>query len=331
MVARHADHADALDGDQTVADHAFQVGQQGVDRLVDQPALVPLAALILIPACQHDPILPTSPTDTILAQTDATATFLPLVDDDQLASAATFHGANGLALNDDGKLLVGSLFGREIGEISVPDWTIETRYGPSDGVEGPDDICKGVDGSVYWTNFWTGDVVRQAPDGAVTSLFVGRGVGPMAVTPDGDLYVARRFLGDGLYRIDPDLAGPAQLIGDPGTLGGLAFDGHGRLFASNWTDGTIMRIWLEVDPNGHIYVSNSQNGAVTKITRWGLRVVGLGAPPGMPSSWQFNDVTVVAEENLAYVTSDIANRVYEISLPRTRVHGDYADGGAIEP
>ncbi len=273
---------------------------------------------------------------------------------------AALHGANGLALTDDGRLHVGSLFGREIAEVATADGSLLGRLDATDGVEGVDDLARGPDGSLWWSNFWTGEVVRMGADRSLRVVDIGPGAGPLAVDADGRAYVARRFLGTGIHVIDPDPAVPPRLLADPGNVGGLALDGRGWLYASLWNDGTIVRmrtdaswplvatvardfqvpagiafdakgalvvvehmtgdVWklvlrtvdepdidpddpfnppdetddlalkvqyvdhreriaslepglayVEPDPRGHLFVANSQDGTVTKLYSWGYR------------------------------------------------------------
>ncbi len=58
---------------------------------------------------------------------------------------------------------------------------------------------------------------------------------------------------------------------------------------------------------------------------------GLEAASGMPPSWGFTDITVDAVNNLACVSSDVANLVYVIDLPVGRHHCNMMDEGAISP
>ena len=56
----------------------------------------------------------------------------------------------------------------------------------------------------------TGNVGMLRPDGSFRTQFVGPGVNPIELSDDGRLFVARDFLGDGLYELDPDLIAPPR-------------------------------------------------------------------------------------------------------------------------
>ncbi|MEN8164419.1 MAG: hypothetical protein ABFS37_09840 [Acidobacteriota bacterium] len=47
--------------------------------------------------------------------------------------------------------------------------------GPERGVNGPEDVNFGPDGSMYWAQMFTGEIARMAPDGTVTTQMIGRG------------------------------------------------------------------------------------------------------------------------------------------------------------
>jgi len=320
------------------------------------------AVSLLIPACQTDD----SPTAPLPDGTSQTSNVNIITLGDKTASpgqpvGARLHGANGMALIDNDRLMVTSLFSREINELSVAEGTKTCCFDSGDGVQGADDVLLGPDGAMYWSNFWTGDVFRRDHLGDTRSVFVGLGVGPLALAPDGRLFAARRFLGQGLYAIDPDFTQPAKLYQELGNVGGLAVDAKGYVFASLWNEGDIVvmngdapytpvstfarglqvpagivldnggdvlvaehqtgDVWkipiirnrpddihprqiehladkvieasnrellaelepglayLEVHPNGHVFVSNGQDGSVIKLTNWGgERII---SPAGM--------------------------------------------------
>ena len=130
------------------------------------------------------------------------------------------------------------------------------RFGPERGVFGPDDLVFGPDGTLYWTDILTGYVGRMTMDGQLLGYqFVAPGVNPIAFSPEGRLFVALDFLGDGFYELDPELTEPPIPIvvaseAYPFPLGFLnAFDFcadnilYGPLFAA----GLVIKIDLDTD------------------------------------------------------------------------------------
>ena len=124
------------------------------------------------------------------------------------------------------------------------------RLGPNVGVEGPDDLIFGPNGSLYWTSLITGEVGRLSPDGVNSSQFVAPGVNPITFSDNGRLFVALDFMGDALYELDPNLIDPPRLIAENiGFLNGMDWGNDGFLYGPIWTQGTVVRI--DVD-NGTI-------------------------------------------------------------------------------
>jgi len=163
---------------------------------------------------------------------------------------AQIHGANGIMFDSQDRLHIGSVVGREILIMDPKSGKIIDRIGTDQGVEGPDDLAFGPDGSLYWTSILTGEVGRLTPDGLKTGQFVLPGVNPITFSDDGRLFVALDFLGDGLYELDPDLIDPPRPIvvasaENPlplGFLNGMDWGPDGRLYGPIWTQGRVVSI-----------------------------------------------------------------------------------------
>ncbi|UCG26284.1 MAG: hypothetical protein JSW55_09980, partial [Chloroflexota bacterium] len=167
-----------------------------------------------------------------------------------LVRGAAIHGANGIMFDAHDRLHVASVVGREILVMEPNTGKIIASLGPELGVEGPDDLAFGPDGSLYWTSILTGDVGRLTPDGVFNSQFVAPGVNPITFSDDGRLFVALDFLGDGLYELDPALVNPPRPIvvataENPlplGFLNGMDWGPDDRLYGPIWTQGRIISI-----------------------------------------------------------------------------------------
>jgi len=236
-----------------------------------------------------------------------------------IAQGAAIHGTNGINFGPDGNLYIASAPGREIVVMNPRNGKILARLGPEAGVDCPDDLIFGPDGSLYWTEILIGNVGRMTPDGVVTKQFVAPGVNPITFSPDGRLIVGLCFLGDGLYELDPDLIAPPRPIIEAtpenpyplGFLNGFAFgpDGrlHGPLFAagmvvsvdvgqpgdppspSPWTDGTIQVVatgftWpaaAKFDSQKRLHVVD-QSGEVFRVdTNTGVKTLIAHLEPGL--------------------------------------------------
>ena len=165
------------------------------------------------------------------------------------ARGAAIHGANGLAVDASGRLLVASVFGGELVALDSRTGQVLDRLGHETGVDGPDDVAVGPDGSIYWTDIILGEVGRLAPNGQVTKQFVAPGMNPIAFTEDGRLFVGQAFFGDGLYELDPGLAQPPRVVITDShvppflsQLNGFDFGPDGMLYAPQPFLGKIVRI-----------------------------------------------------------------------------------------
>jgi sugar lactone lactonase YvrE len=169
-----------------------------------------------------------------------------------MVRGAPIHGANGLAVAPDGHLLVASVFGGELVALDTHSGAIAYRLGHADGVDGPDDVAVGPDGSIYWTDIMLGEVGRRAPDGTVTKQKVAPGMNPIAFDAQGRLFVGQAFFGDGLYELDPlTLAVKQVVIADSGVppyvdqLNGFDFGPDGLLYAPQPLQGKVVRINID--------------------------------------------------------------------------------------
>ena len=212
-----------------------------------------------------------------------------------LVRGAPIHGANGLAVAK-GHLLVASGLGSELLALNRRTGQIDKRLGHESGVDGPDDVAVGPDGSIYWTDFPIGEVGRLAPNGKVTKQKVAPGMNPIAFSADGRLFVAQAFLGDGLFELDPNLVKPPKVvIPDSGAAGapwprqlnGFDFGPDGLLYAPQPFLGRIVRIdpdtgktsvvtdklpggvppgSVEFDRRGRLYAS-LRDGTIARVNR----------------------------------------------------------------
>jgi sugar lactone lactonase YvrE len=161
-------------------------------------------------------------------------------------------------------------------------WTL--TLGNDKGVETPDDLTFGPDGSLYWTSIMTGEVGKLTPLGANTSQLVAMGVNPITFSEDGRLFVALDFFGDALYELDPDLVKPPRLITqDLGWLNGIDWGPDGFLYGPIWTKGKVIKIdvtngtntsvaegfgipaAVKFGSNGYLYVVDYRRGEVLRV------------------------------------------------------------------
>ena len=279
-----------------------------------------------------------------------------------LAKGAALHGANGIDIGPDGNLYVASVNGQDISVINKNNGKIIKRFGPGNGVLGPDDLVFHPDGqSLYWTDILTGFVGRMDLDGNQLGYqFVAPGVNPITFSPEGRLFVGLDFLGDGLYELDPNFIEPPRHIiassaANPYPLGFLnAFDFgtdgrlYGPLFAAGlvisvnvgnpgdpvstdpFADGTVQILAggfknpasAKFGPDGLLYVLD-QTGEVFKInTLTGEKTLFTTLQPGL-------DNMVFDEDGTLYMTNNDEGWVAEIlKSGQARI---ISKGGMIQP
>ncbi|MEW6333223.1 MAG: hypothetical protein AB1558_03060 [Thermodesulfobacteriota bacterium] len=214
---------------------------------------------------------------------------------------APFHGLNGMNFDSEGNLYMASVKGREIIKMDPETGEVLQTLGPADGVDTPDDLTFGPDGSLYWTSLETGFVGRRKPSGEVTTQFVGLGVNPITFSASGRLFVALDFYGDGLYELDPELVEPpALIIPRLGWLNGFDFGPDGLLYGPIITLSKLVRIDVDTpsmedlpvpvsittaakfDSQGRLVVTESQIGQVSRIdiSTWEKEVLVSGMNMG---------------------------------------------------
>lgn len=218
-----------------------------------------------------------------------------------LVAGSPMHGANGVMFDASDQLYISSAAGREIIVMDPETGEILDRLGPDVGVESPDDLTFGADGSLYWTAILAGEVGRLSPDGVVTNQPVALGVNPITFSDDGRLFVALDFLGDALYELDPDLVEPPRLIVENlGFLNGMDWGPDGFLYGPLWLKGEVVRIDVDTrtittvaggfgvpaavkfDSQGRLYVGDHLRGEILRLdTETGSKEVVATGLPGL--------------------------------------------------
>jgi sugar lactone lactonase YvrE len=161
-----------------------------------------------------------------------------------IGRSSVLNGPNGLYVSPfDGNVYVASVVGDEITVHDPRSGEILDRIGPERGVRGPDDIVIADDGTIYWTEILAGNVGMLRPDGTFLVEHVGPGTNPITLNDDGRLFVARDFLGDGLYELDPDTLQVVRFV-DPTLFGfnGMDFGPDGMLYGPLFFGQAIGRI-----------------------------------------------------------------------------------------
>ncbi|BAC89872.1 hypothetical protein [Gloeobacter violaceus] len=260
-----------------------------------------------------------------------------------LVRGGPLHGANGLTFDSKDQLHIASLRGREVVRAGSRTGAILERFGPTQGVEGPDDITFGPDGSLYWTSILTGEVGRLAPDGTKRTVAVlPSGVNPVTFSPDGRLFVGLSFFGDALYELDPEgIKSPRLIASNFGGPNAFDFGPDGFLYSPIMFKGQVARIDVETgaitpvaegfgfpvaakfDSKGRLFVVDLATGEIVRVAPGSAQKQVIAVlPPGL------DNLAFDAQDRL-FVSSAVDGFVVEI-LADGRVR-PVIEGGLIAP
>ena len=251
-----------------------------------------------------------------------------------------FHGLHGLAVEEDGTILAGSVVGQAIYAVNPASGEVTERMGPPDGMA--DDIAFGPNGEMAWTGYLTGKVFIQTKGGAPKMISSGLpGSNSLAFTKDGKLYFTQVFLGDALYEADVTGAQPARLIRkDLGGFNGFEVGPDGMLYGPLWFKNAIVKIdpatgkdtvvaagfqipaAANFGPDGNLYAIDTKTGEVKRIDMQtkAVTVIATLAPA--------LDNLAIAKDGTIYVSNMADATIYAVNpadgAARTIVSGPLA-------
>lgn len=164
-----------------------------------------------------------------------------------LVDGAAIPGSNGVRIGPDGLLYVTSAVGSRIDVLDPVNGALVRSLGPQQGVFGADDLAFSPAGQLYWTAFFTGEVMRLNDSGQGELVArVGPGVNAISFNDSGRLFVSRVFLADELYEIYPDGGQSPRLIRQGmGGLNAMDFGTDGALYGPLWFKGQVARVDVE--------------------------------------------------------------------------------------
>ncbi|MFL5356411.1 gluconolaconase [Archangium sp.] len=201
-----------------------------------------------------------------------------------VVAGSPFQGVHGLALDGKGHLLASNLLGQSVQSVDLRTGAVSTLVGPPLG--GADDVTLGPDGSLYWTGYFSGRLMRRTPDGKTRVIAKELpGLNSLAFRRDGRFYVTQLGRGDALWEVDPSgKKPPRQLLSGLGFLNGFEFGTDDKLYGPLLRKGQIARInvdtgTLEVVAEGfampvavnfdarheHLYVVDAVRGELVRV------------------------------------------------------------------
>ncbi len=178
----------------------------------------------------------------LMASGQALASPPPVYRQEVVVAGSPFQGVHGLAVDGKGHLLASNLLGQSVHSIDLSSGAVTTLVGPPFG--GADDVTVGPDGSVYWTGYLSGQLMRRTPDGKTRVIAKDLpGLNSLAFRRDGRLYVTQLGRADALWEVDPrGRKPPRQILTAPGFLNGFEFGPDDRLYGPLLLKAQIVRV-----------------------------------------------------------------------------------------
>jgi len=247
-----------------------------------------------------------------------------------LVAPSSFSGVHGLAIDQKGRLLAGSVLGNTLWEV---DRTTGAAKVLIDAPEGQaDDIAVGPKGELAWTNYLMGMLRYRENDAAPLRVLAKDLPGLNSLDFDrrnGKLYASQVFLGDALWEIDRDGQKPPRLIKkDMGGFNGFEVGPDGMLYGPLWFKGQVVKIdpangqmtviadgfripaAANLDGKGNLWVVDARSGELVRVDlATGRKTVARQLRPSL-------DNLAIAPDGTIYV-SNMANNEVQAFNPAT--------------
>ncbi len=247
-----------------------------------------------------------------------------------LVAPSSFAGVHGLAIDQKGRLLAGSVVGSSLWEV---DRTTGAAKVMVPGPEGQaDDIAVGPRGELAWTNYLMGMLRYRESDTAPMRVLAKDLPGLNSLDFDrrnGKLYASQVFLGDALWEIDREGKAPPRLIKkDMGGFNGFEVGPDGMLYGPLWFKGQVVKIdpangnmtviadgfkipaAANLDGKGNLWVVDTRSGELVRVDlATGRKTVARQLEPSL-------DNLAIAPDGTIYV-SNMANNQIQAFNPAT--------------
>ncbi|MDC0675691.1 SMP-30/gluconolactonase/LRE family protein [Nannocystis radixulma] len=239
-----------------------------------------------------------------------------------VVAGSPFQGVHGLVVDGKGHLLASNLLGQSVHSVDLKSGAVSTLVGPPLG--GADDVTLGPDGSIYWTGFFSGRLMRRTPQGKTRVIAKDLpGLNSLAFRGDGRLYVTQLGRADALWEVDPrGSKKPKQILAGPGFLNGFEFGPDDRLYGPLLLKRQVVRLdvdsgKIDVVADGfamptavnfdarreHLYVVDAATGELVRVrVATGAKEVVARLPTGL-------DNLALGPDDKVYVSNMVDNDI----------------------
>lgn len=261
-----------------------------------------------------------------------------------LVAPSSFAGVHGLAIDQKGRLLAGSVLGNTLWEVDRSTGAAKVLIDAPEGQA--DDIAVGPKGELAWTNYLMGMLRYRESDGAPMRVLAKDLPGLNSLDFDrssGKLYASQVFLGDALWEIDRMGQKPPRLIKkDMGGFNGFEVGPDGMLYGPLWFKGQVVKIdptngamtviadgfkipaAANLDGKGNLWVVDARSGELVKVDlATGRKTVAKQLRPSL-------DNLAIAPDGTIYV-SNMANNEVQSFDPATGVLRTLTSGKLATP
>lgn len=248
-----------------------------------------------------------------------------------LVAPSSFAGVHGLAVDQQGRLLAGSVAGSSIWQVDRQTGAASVFIAPPQGQA--DDIAIGARGEMAWTGFSQGKVYYRASDQAPIEVLAEGLPGINSIDFDrktGQLYASQVFLGDALWEIDRRGVDKPRLIRkDMGGFNGFEVGPDGMLYGPLWFRGQVVKInpqdgalaviadgfsipaAVNLDGKGNLWVVDTHTGQLVRVElASGAKRVAAQLEPSL------DNLAIAPDDGTIYV-SNMANNQIQAYDPAT--------------
>src|SRR5918992_4162114 len=163
-----------------------------------------------------------------------------------IAKGSSLRSANGFSFDSNDRLWVANGPGSQL-VVMDKQGNILDRFRNADGAQGLDDVAVAADGTVYWTERFSGAVKKLTPAGAIVTIAqLPPGANGITISPDGRIYVNTTILSDTLWEVFPDGSAPRLIAQNLGFPNAMDVGPDGLIYVPSWI---VHKTVLKVNPD----------------------------------------------------------------------------------